>query len=132
MRMRSLKLIKPLDNNGEPVQVAPGIRASFRIAGHILGSSLVLLELEQRGRKAGNCVSSSRVTWAITISRSFAILFRHRRVTTFWLNPLTAIAYTILKIPKSLWRESLTMPHNARRPYSFPHLPSAAHRRSFT
>ena len=69
----SLKLIKPLDNNGEPVQVAPGIRASFRIAGHILGSSLVLLELEKTGRKAGNCVSSSRVTWAITISRSFAI-----------------------------------------------------------
>ena len=45
----SLKLIKPLGNDGEPVQAAPGIRASFRIAGHILGSSLVLLELDQAG-----------------------------------------------------------------------------------
>ena len=47
----SLKLIEPLDNNGEPVQVAPGIRAGFRIAGHILGSSLVLLELEKTGKE---------------------------------------------------------------------------------
>jgi metallo-beta-lactamase family protein len=46
----SLKLIEPLDNDGDPIQVAPGIRASFRIAGHILGSSLVLLELEKTGK----------------------------------------------------------------------------------
>lgn len=45
----ALKLLKPLSNDGEAVQVAPGIRASFRIAGHILGSSLVLLELDQAG-----------------------------------------------------------------------------------
>ena len=45
----SLKLIKPLANDGQAVQVAPGIRAGFRIAGHILGSSLVLLELDQGG-----------------------------------------------------------------------------------
>lgn len=42
----SLELLEPVVNTGEPLQVAPGIRASFRIAGHILGSSLVLLELE--------------------------------------------------------------------------------------
>lgn len=42
----SLELLEPLANTGEPVQVAPGIRAGFRIAGHILGSSLVLLEVE--------------------------------------------------------------------------------------
>jgi metallo-beta-lactamase family protein len=42
----SLELIKPLANDGQGVQVAPGIRAGFRIAGHILGSSLVLLELD--------------------------------------------------------------------------------------
>jgi len=30
-------------------EAAPGIRASFRISGHILGSSLVLLELDQAG-----------------------------------------------------------------------------------
>ena len=45
----SLELLEPLANTGEPVQVAPGIRAGFRIAGHILGSSLVLLELDQAG-----------------------------------------------------------------------------------
>ena len=47
----SLKLLEPLDNDGDPVQVAPGIHASFRIAGHILGSSLVLLELEKTGKE---------------------------------------------------------------------------------
>src|SRR6185436_16371838 len=46
----SLKLLEPLANDGVAVQVAPGIRAGFRIAGHILGSSLVLLELDQGGR----------------------------------------------------------------------------------
>ena len=42
----SLELLEPVANTGEALQVAPGIRASFRIAGHILGSSLVLLELD--------------------------------------------------------------------------------------
>jgi metallo-beta-lactamase family protein len=41
----ALELIKPVANDGEPLEVVPGIRASFRIAGHILGSSLVLVEL---------------------------------------------------------------------------------------
>jgi metallo-beta-lactamase family protein len=45
----SLELLEPVANTGEPVQVAPGIRAGFRVAGHILGSSLVLLELDQAG-----------------------------------------------------------------------------------
>lgn len=52
----ALQLIKPLANSGEPVEVAQGIRAGFRIAGHILGSSLVLVEIDnagddQRGRR---------------------------------------------------------------------------------
>lgn len=42
----ALELIRPVANTGEPVEVAPGVRASFRIAGHILGSSLVLLEVD--------------------------------------------------------------------------------------
>jgi metallo-beta-lactamase family protein len=42
----SLELLEPVANTGEALQVAPGIHASFRIAGHILGSSLVLLELD--------------------------------------------------------------------------------------
>ncbi len=36
---------------GEPVQIAPGIRASFLDAGHILGSASILLELEERGQR---------------------------------------------------------------------------------
>ena len=42
----ALQLLEPVGNTGEAIEVAPGIRASFRIAGHILGSSLVLLEVD--------------------------------------------------------------------------------------
>ena len=35
---------------GRPVQLAPGIRATFIDAGHILGSASILLELEEDGR----------------------------------------------------------------------------------
>lgn len=45
----AIQLIHPLENTGEAVEVAPGIRAGFRIAGHILGSSLVLVELDGAG-----------------------------------------------------------------------------------
>ncbi len=47
--LAALQLINPLANSGEPVAVALGIRAGFRIAGHILGSSLVLVEIENAG-----------------------------------------------------------------------------------
>lgn len=47
----SLELLEPVDNTGETLEVAPGIRAGFRVAGHILGSSLVLLELDGVGRR---------------------------------------------------------------------------------
>jgi metallo-beta-lactamase family protein len=46
---RALALIQPVANNGEPVGVANGVEAEFRIAGHILGSSLVLVNLEGAG-----------------------------------------------------------------------------------
>jgi metallo-beta-lactamase family protein len=36
---------------GEPMQVAPGTRATFFDAGHILGSASILLELEEGGRR---------------------------------------------------------------------------------
>jgi metallo-beta-lactamase family protein len=42
----ALEFVEPVANNGEAIEVAPGIHASFRIAGHILGSSLVLLEID--------------------------------------------------------------------------------------
>jgi metallo-beta-lactamase family protein len=41
----SLELIKSTTNIGERFQVAPGITASFSVSGHILGSSLVLVEI---------------------------------------------------------------------------------------
>ena len=41
----ALQLLKPVANDGNPVQVADGITAAFSVAGHILGASLVLLEL---------------------------------------------------------------------------------------
>ena len=42
----ALEFVEPVSNTGEAIQVAPEIRGSFRIAGHILGSSLVLLEID--------------------------------------------------------------------------------------
>lgn len=45
----ALELIRPLMNEGEGVEAAPGIRVSFKTAGHILGSSLVLAELDGAG-----------------------------------------------------------------------------------
>lgn len=45
----ALKLVHPLPNTGETIEVAPGVRAGFRVAGHILGSSLVLVEIDGAG-----------------------------------------------------------------------------------
>jgi metallo-beta-lactamase family protein len=45
----AIQMIQPMGNTGERVEVAPGIRAGFRIAGHILGSSLVLVEIDGAG-----------------------------------------------------------------------------------
>lgn len=45
----AIKLIRVCPNTGEPTEVAAGVHASFRVAGHILGSSLVLLELDGAG-----------------------------------------------------------------------------------
>ena len=45
----AIKLIRTCPNTGEATEVARGMRAGFHIAGHILGSSLVLLELDGAG-----------------------------------------------------------------------------------
>ncbi len=42
----TLDLLRPVANDGQPVQICPGIKASFMVAGHIIGASLVLVELE--------------------------------------------------------------------------------------
>lgn len=41
----TLKLLQVVQNTGQPFQVVKGVTAEFRIAGHILGSSHVLLHL---------------------------------------------------------------------------------------
>ncbi len=46
---RTIALIQPVANTGAPITVASGVQAEFRIAGHILGSSLVLVDIEGAG-----------------------------------------------------------------------------------
>src|SRR2546423_3925095 len=50
----ALKLIRACPNTCEPTDVAESVRESFRVAGHILGSSLVLLELDDVGSDSNN------------------------------------------------------------------------------
>ncbi len=45
----TLKLLRPQPNTGAFVEVADGFRAAFTVAGHILGSSLVLVEVDGAG-----------------------------------------------------------------------------------
>jgi metallo-beta-lactamase family protein len=42
----ALKLLQVVKNTGEPFQVIKGIQAQFRIAGHILGSAHVLVQID--------------------------------------------------------------------------------------
>jgi len=46
---RTLELVRPGTNTGEPIKIGKGIQAEFRIAGHILGSSVVLVSLDGAG-----------------------------------------------------------------------------------
>ncbi len=41
----TLKLIHPVPNDATPINICDGMKASFMVAGHIMGASLVLLEL---------------------------------------------------------------------------------------
>jgi metallo-beta-lactamase family protein len=41
----TLERIRPVANDGNPVEIVEGIRASFMVAGHIMGASLVLVEM---------------------------------------------------------------------------------------
>ena len=47
---KALDLLKPVANTGEPVKAAKGIRAAFHISGHILGSSMVHVDINSAGR----------------------------------------------------------------------------------
>lgn len=42
----TLKLLNPVPNDGNAVELCEGIKASFMVAGHIIGASLVLVEME--------------------------------------------------------------------------------------
>ena len=42
----ALKLVRPVPNDGTPVYICEGVKACFLVAGHIMGASLVLVELE--------------------------------------------------------------------------------------
>jgi metallo-beta-lactamase family protein len=51
----TLKLLRPVPNDGSPVDVCEGVKAHFLVAGHILGASLVLVEF-QNARENGEPV----------------------------------------------------------------------------
>lgn len=53
---RTLQLIRPIPNTGAPAEIAKGMRAGFRVAGHILGASLVLVEIDDAGDGEGRRV----------------------------------------------------------------------------
>jgi metallo-beta-lactamase family protein len=42
---QTLKQLQPVPNNGAAVEIADGFKAGFLVAGHIIGASLVLVEL---------------------------------------------------------------------------------------
>jgi len=42
----TLELLTPVPNDGVAVDICEGVKASFMVAGHIMGASLVLVELE--------------------------------------------------------------------------------------
>lgn len=42
----TLERLDPVPNDGNPVEICEGIKASFLVAGHIMGASLVLIEME--------------------------------------------------------------------------------------
>jgi metallo-beta-lactamase family protein len=48
--LESLDSFKRAARYGEPIDLAPGVRATFVDAGHILGSASILLELTEAGR----------------------------------------------------------------------------------
>lgn len=51
----TLERLNPVPNDGKPVDICEGIKASFNVAGHILGASLVLVELEN-ARENGDSI----------------------------------------------------------------------------
>lgn len=51
----ALAMLRPVPNDGQPYDICDGIRASFLVAGHIMGASLVLVEMNN-ARSDGSSV----------------------------------------------------------------------------
>lgn len=51
----TLEKLRPVPNDGQPYEICEGIKASFMVAGHIMGASLVLVELEN-AREDGSSI----------------------------------------------------------------------------
>jgi len=64
---RALELFRTTSNDGVPIEIAKGWRASFLVAGHIIGASLVLLEIEGAGEDGTNLRFLFRAISGITI-----------------------------------------------------------------
>lgn len=43
---KALTMLRTVPNDGVPVNICEGFKASFRVAGHIMGASMVLVEME--------------------------------------------------------------------------------------
>lgn len=50
----ALDLLVPVSNDGNSIEIIENFRASFNVAGHIMGASLVLVELANAGADGGN------------------------------------------------------------------------------
>ena len=51
----ALEMLRLVSNDGQPVDICEGIKASFNVAGHIMGASMVLVEME-RARPNGESI----------------------------------------------------------------------------
>jgi metallo-beta-lactamase family protein len=61
----ALKLVEPISNSGESIKVAPRVAAEFRIAGHILGSSTVLVRI----KNSAGAAAETRVLFSGDLGR---------------------------------------------------------------
>ena len=50
----TLQKVVPVSNDGKAVEICEGFRASFSVAGHIMGASLVLVEMEKAKENGEN------------------------------------------------------------------------------
>ncbi len=70
---KSLRLFSSV-NYGRRIKIAEGISATFRDAGHILGSSIIELFVEEKGRKTKLVFSGDLGQWDVPIVRDPTII----------------------------------------------------------